>query len=115
MQGLSIALLAVLCNVSAQVLMKLASQSGLQLRALNGNFPWHLLTSIALYGLSFFLTLQVLAKNDLNIVSPAMAGMIFVGVAFGSYFFLHEPMNGQKIIGMLVIFVGIFILLQSST
>ena len=114
MKQLSIALIAVLCNVSAQILMKLASQSGFQIRDLSTYFSWQLMTSVILYGLSFLLTLQVLSQAALSIASPLMAGLTFVGIALASYLILHEAMNAQKIVGMLVIFVGIFILTKAS-
>ena len=94
--------------------MKLASQGGVQFREMASFLSWHLITSVILYGLSFLLTLQVLSQSALSIASPLMAGMTFIGITLASVWILHETLDMQKMLGILVIVIGIFILARST-
>ena len=63
--------------------------------------------AVALYGLSFLLTVRVSAVNPLSIASPAMAGCTFLLIALASSVVLHEAMGLQKLLGMGLIVIGI--------
>lgn len=113
-----IALLAVLCNASAQVAMKFAGRAGLSdaeaavdtsSRLLAWLSPW-LLASVALYGLSFLLTIRVFANNALSVASPLMAGLTFFCIVMASWLVLGETMDVRKIGGILLILTGIVML-----
>jgi multidrug transporter EmrE-like cation transporter len=112
-----IALLAVLCNASAQVAMKFAGRAGMggadaaeaSSRWLAWLSPW-LLASVALYGLSFLLTIRVFANNSLSVASPLMAGLTFFFIVMASWLVLGETMDVRKIGGIVMILAGIVVL-----
>jgi multidrug transporter EmrE-like cation transporter len=74
--------------------------------------PW-LLSAVALYGLSFFLTVRVFAVNPLSVASPAMAGCTFLLITLVSWMVLGEGLGYQKVAGIGLIFLGIFLLTRS--
>jgi len=112
-----IALLAVLCNASAQVAMKFAGRAGMSgaeavepvSRWMAWLSPW-LLASVALYGLSFLLTIRVFANNALSVASPLMAGLTFLCIVMASWLVLGETMDVRKIGGIVLILAGIVVL-----
>jgi len=103
---------AVLCNASAQVLMKQANVTD----ALNWR-QWlapSLLLAVLVYGMSFALTALVFARLPLTLVSPLMAGAIFVLISVFSVAFLGESLGMLRIAGMACIMVGIALLARSA-
>ena len=108
-----LALLAVFCNVGAQLAMKWSGRSSAAADTVAYWFsPW-LAAAVLLYGASFLLTVRVVAVNPLSVASPAMAGGSFFLVALASSFLLGEPMGVQKIAGIALIFVGISLLARA--
>lgn len=103
---------AVLCNASAQLLMKRAGiTDAFNLR------QWldaSLIGALVLYGLSFVLTALVFARMPLSLISPLMAGAIFVLISVFSVAFLGEHLNAARLGGMACILVGIFLLSRSA-
>lgn len=105
-------MVAVLCNASAQVAMKYAGRVGMD--GTNGGLgglaawlsPW-LLAAVALYGMSFLLTMRVFANNALSVASPLMAGLTFCCIALASWLLLGETMDVRKIGGIALILAGI--------
>jgi multidrug transporter EmrE-like cation transporter len=105
-----IALIAVFCNAGAQLTMKYAGRAGQGASGLAMWLsPW-LLAAIVLYGLSFLLTVRVFAVNPLSVASPSMAGCTFLLITLVSWLILGEQMGAQKVAGIALIFLGIFIL-----
>lgn len=109
---------AVLCNVAAQVSIKLASQSN---RALIKGWdawispwltPW-IIAAIFLYGASFILTVRIFALLPLSLAAPAMAGATFLLVALASMLVLGEHISYLKLLGMCLIISGIYCLVRS--
>jgi multidrug transporter EmrE-like cation transporter len=108
----ALAAAAVLCNACAQLLMKQANVSD----ALNWR-QWlspSLLAAVLVYGLSFALTALVFARLPLSLVSPLMAGAIFVLISVFSVAFLGETLGVLRIAGMACILVGIGLLARSA-
>lgn len=109
-----IALIAVLCNVGAQLAMKHAGR----VEQVEKNFiaalfsPW-LLGAVVLYGMSFLLTVRVFAVNPLSVASPAMAGTTFLLITLSSWLLLGEGLGPQRLAGIGLIFVGIVLLTRS--
>ena len=103
---------AVLCNASAQLLMKVAS--------ITDALSWRqwlepaLLAAVVLYGLSFVLTALVFARLPLSLISPLMAGAIFVLISFFSVMFLRESLDAYRLGGMACILAGILLLSRSA-
>ena len=96
---------AVLCNVSAQICIKLANQPG---RSVMKGWetwispwltPW-IVAALLLYGASFVLTVRIFALLPLSIAAPAMAGATFFLVALASTFLLGEHLSYLNISGI---------------
>lgn len=104
-------LVAVLCNASAQVLMK---RGGVTHAG-----DWHewitpsLVGAAALYVVSFAITPVVYARMPLSLISPLMAGAIFVLISIASVLLFSESLNTMRILGMAFVFAGIYFLSQS--
>ena len=71
-----------------------------------------ILIGLALYGLSFVLTVRVYADYPLGIISPLMAGAVFLLINLFSAFVFHEPMTLMKLLGIMLIVAGIALLSQ---
>lgn len=93
--------------------MKYASKAGAP-AGLIAQFlsPW-IISAVALYGMSFLLTVRVFAVNPLSVASPAMAGCTFLLISLSSWMLLGEGMGAQKIAGIALIFCGIVLLTRS--
>ena len=108
---------AVLCNVGAQISMKLASQSNYVLIKGLGSWltpwvtPW-IIAALSLYGASFILTVRIFALVPLSVATPVMAGASFFLVTLASILFLGEHFNDIKILGLLLIIAGIYCLVR---
>jgi len=104
-------LAAVLCNATAQVLMK---RGGV---AHAGD--WHewitlnLIGAAGLYVVSFAITPIVYARMPLSLISPLMAGAIFVLISLASVLMLGEHLNVMRVAGIACILAGIYFLSQS--
>lgn len=108
-----IALIAVLCNVGAQLSIKYVGREPHALTSLSTWVsPWFL-SSVALYGLSFLLTVRVFAVNPLSVASPAMAGCTFLLITLASWLLLGEGIGYQKLAGITLIFLGIVLLTRA--
>lgn len=103
---------AVLCNASAQLLMKVAN--------ITDAFSWRqwlepsLFAAVVLYGLSFILTALVFARLPLSLISPLMAGLIFVLISVFSVVFLRESLDAFRLGGMVCILAGVVLLSWSA-
>lgn len=108
-----IAVIAVCCNVGAQLAMKYAGRGSATADSLAFWFSPGLVGAVVLYGLSFLLTVKVFAANPLSVASPVMAGGTFFLIAMTSSLVLGESMGIQKIAGIAVIFIGIVLLVRT--
>ncbi|MDD2608375.1 MAG: hypothetical protein PHX60_01605 [Giesbergeria sp.] len=109
------AILAVCCNVGAQICMKFSIESNHSEKSihwLTSLFSVWIIAAIALYGLSFILTIKVLQVNAMSTATPIMAGLTFCLTAIMGNFIFSELFSIQKGIGILFIFAGIFLLTQ---
>jgi multidrug transporter EmrE-like cation transporter len=103
---------AVLCNASAQLLMK---RGGVTHAG-----DWHqwitlnLFGAASLYVVSFAITPIVYARMPLSLISPLMAGAIFVLITTASVLFLNENLNATRLAGIGFVLVGIYLLSQSQ-
>lgn len=108
-----IALIAVSCNVAAQLAAK---QAGATMQFSKGLQAWlspWLLGALALYAFAFVLMVRVYAVNPLSVASPIMAGGVFLLIALTSTLLLGEGLGFQKIAGITLIFFGIVVLSRS--
>lgn len=109
-----LALIAVLCNVGAQLAIK---EAGHLVERGSGILAWVnpvLMLAVGLYGASFLLTVKVFAVNSLTIAAPIMAGSTFVLVGVAGAFVLGETLGVYRLVGMGCILVGILLITQSS-
>ena len=105
-----LAVVAVLCNVVAQLAMKQAGQVQHHAHHIGGWLtPW-LVAAVGLYGASFLLTSRVFAVNPLSVASPIMAGATFVLIALSSYLLLGEGFGMLKLAGVGLVLCGIALL-----
>lgn len=104
--------IAILCNVSAQVALKMGASTEL------GRWQTWLspaiIAGLGLYGLSFILTVRIYAQYPLSVIAPLMAGAIFALVTVASVMFFSEPVTLQKIGGIALIAAGIAMLSQAA-
>jgi multidrug transporter EmrE-like cation transporter len=105
-------LVAVLCNATAQVLMKRGGVTNA------GDWSqWitlNLFGAASLYVVSFAITPIVYARMPLSLVSPLMAGAIFVLISTASVVLLNEHLNALRLAGMACVLLGIYLLSQSQ-
>ncbi len=101
---------AVLCNASAQAALKLGAST--ELTRVQTWLSPALLAGLGLYGASFVLTVRVYADYPLGIISPVMAGAIFILINLFSALLFHEPLTVDKAIGIGFIIVGIALLVR---
>jgi len=65
------------------------------------------------YVCSFFLWMIVLSKVNVSLAYP-LGSIGYIITAGLAYVFLQEPMSMQKIFGILIICLGVYVLTQSS-
>lgn len=104
--------IAILCNVGAQIALKMGASTEL------GRWQTWLspaiLIGLGLYVLSFILTIRIYAQYPLSIISPLMAGAIFLLISLASAILFAEPLTVQKIGGIGLIVGGIALLSQAA-
>lgn len=115
-------LASALLNVSGNILLKkgLTSIGGIaadktkilseSVRAISNPF---ILIGLFIYGLSFFISLRVLSMKDLSFVYPLFATLVFLFTAAGSFIILKENLSVIRILGMVIMLVGIFIVAKT--
>lgn len=67
-----------------------------------------ILSGYSLYILSFLLWMQILKTTPLYIALSG-ASIIFVTIAFGSHFFLGEPLTIKSLVGTIFVAIGVYI------
>ena len=115
-------LTSVTFNVTANILLK---KGVLSFGGLSGNLtklfleiskaaanPF-ILAGLGLYGLSFLIWLRVLTFNDLSRAYPIFATIVFMFTTIGSIKFLNEDVSFIRIVGIVVMLFGIFIVARS--
>lgn len=111
MRPLLLVFLAIVCNAGAQIAIKLGAHSELRWHTV---FSLPILGGLALYALAFVLTIRIYAAYPLSLISPLMAGAIFLLISLASVVLLHESMNLQKALGMAAIVLGVWLLASST-
>ncbi len=103
---------AVLCNALAQLLIKRGAPAGLL--PLAHWLDLRLAAALLLYGISFLLTALVYARLPLSLISPLMAGAIFVLVSLGAVCLLGESLGPTRLAGAALVLVGIALLARDA-
>lgn len=106
--------LAFVLNATANILLKLGAQGGLQHRGLN---LMQIITHnyLAILGIIFFATNVVfyflaLRSVPLSTAYPTMVIMSFLIINSFAYFFLHENINGFQLLGYAFIVIGLILI-----
>lgn len=116
LKNILLILLAAFCNVFAQLSIKKASQSNLFgaglifetiVNILNNYYVW---IGIILYFISFILSIKIYEMFELSVISPIFIAVVLVILLFVSNFALNESVSSTKILGTIIIIIGIFII-----
>jgi len=114
--------LYIVLTVSGLVLMK----SGLMETNMQGlgeliknllNFPfllahWKYILGMICYATSFLTWMFLLSKKDLSFIYPLTVGIIYALVMISSVVFFHEQLTIYKIVGTILIGLGLIFLLK---
>lgn len=73
----------------------------------------YLWIGLALYGLSFMVWLRVLSFNDLSRAYPIFAATVFLFTTLGSLIFLKENISLIRVLGIIIIISGIYVVARS--
>lgn len=115
-------IISVTFNVTANILLKkgvlaFGGLSGTRaslipelLRAAATPYLW---VGLVLYGLSFLIWLRILSFNDLSRAYPIFATVVFLATTVGSIKFLNEGVSITRIVGIIVMLIGIYIVARS--
>lgn len=76
------------------------------------NLPISVVTLIGFvfYGLSFLVYTALLSTHELSIISPITVGAVYVLLMITAFVFFSEPISAQKIIGSVLILVGVLVM-----
>ena len=66
-----------------------------------------LVGGLLLIGIASLLWLRILATQKLSTCYPLFVSLTYSLITIGSYYFLHESISIQKLIGLAVIMIGI--------
>lgn len=68
---------------------------------------------LIMYALASVVWFRVLSSEPLSVAYPVLVSTTFMLVTLGAVFLFRETLNYYKIIGLIVIFAGIFIISRS--
>jgi multidrug transporter EmrE-like cation transporter len=120
--SLSLILAGVLLNGAAQLLLKAGtSRIGHFEFSISNLIPigWqvatqpHIVIGLMCYAVSVVVWIMALSRVPVSIAFPMLSIAYFV-TAFGGWFFFDEPLTTQKLLGIGVICVGVFIVARSA-
>lgn len=74
---------------------------------------YYILGSITIYGFGFFLWIFTLTKFNLSQAFPVVA-IVYVLVLFSSWFFLKEDITITRMIGSIVIMIGVILVMSNK-
>ena len=115
-------ILSVICNVTANILLKTGvnkaggfalSQSSLLTDLLKTALNPFIMGGLALYGFSFVVWLRVLSISDLSKSYPIFVTIVFILTTVGSVIFLKESVSAVRLIGIAILIAGVFLVARS--
>ena len=122
MEFYKLLLASVLINVTGNVLLKKGvvsfggvsgEKSKLILEISKAAVNPLVLSGLFLYSISFLIWLRVLTFNDLSKSYPIFASFVFLLTTIGSARFLNESITSMRVVGMIIMLFGIFIVARS--
>ena len=78
------------------------------------SISWVTLFGIIAYGVSFVLYTILLNKFDLSFISPLTVSLVYILLMITAVIIFKEPMNSYKVIGCIVVLVGILLILKGN-
>jgi small multidrug resistance pump len=106
--------LYILTTVSALVVVKLGTQSGLPISYAHSkvsfNINFYTILGIILYGLSFITYIYLISKNDLGYIIPLAAAFVYILIFIASAVIFKEVFTLTKTIGIALIIIGLIFL-----
>lgn len=122
LQYLPLILFAVLLNTAAQILIKMGMTSIGHFEFQGRNF-WPillkmsqtppLLAGMLIYVFSLGAWLMTLSRVDVSLAYP-LTSLGYIFTALVGYYVLHEDMNLTRILGILVIMIGVYLVTRSA-
>jgi multidrug transporter EmrE-like cation transporter len=100
----------------AQVSLKKASQYNLfqygisfqTIMSFSSNI--YIWLGLFLYFASFVLSVKIFELENLSLITPLFMGLVFLFVTLLSIMFFHDSISLKKLLGQIVILVGIYVL-----
>lgn len=106
--------LYVLTTVTALMVLKLGTQTGLPVAYMHDklqfNLNYYSVLGIFLYGVSFITYVYLISKNDLGYIIPLAAAFVYILIFIGSAVVFKEVFTATKIIGIALIVIGLIFL-----
>lgn len=114
MQKYILIIIYTVLGVSGMTMLRLGAQSHASLnitKAFVGiEFSWVSLCGVFLYGLSFLLYTLLISRYELSYLFPMLTAMTYMGILATSIFVFHESFSAMKILGSLLVLVGVILL-----
>lgn len=102
-------------SAAGLILFKTGTKSSqISMQFLNGVFTLKFailsLIGVLSYIFSFLLYLWIISKYDLVYIYPLTVGLISIMVLLGGIFVLNESPSGMKILGSIIIIIGVILM-----
>lgn len=101
--------------VSGQILWKTGLKEVTNLHSIKDYililFNAKIFSGLVIYVIATFLWFYILKKNDLSKVYP-LQSMSYIIAMFAGYFFLHENITRNSVLGTIIICIGVFIIMK---
>jgi multidrug transporter EmrE-like cation transporter len=119
----SLILIGVLLNAAAQLLLKAGvTRVGEFSFSIDNAIPmgfkllmqWPIIGGLACYGISVVVWIMALSRVPVSVAYP-MLSIGYIVNAFAAYWLFGESLNAQKLIGIGVIVVGVYLVARSAS
>jgi drug/metabolite transporter (DMT)-like permease len=106
--------LYVMSTSLALVFLKLGSEAAAPFTLSNGrphiNLNWYVSAGLLLYGTSFIVYTYLISKYDFGYIVPLATALVYTAIVISAYFIFHEAFTVAKIMGIVLILVGLILL-----
>jgi len=122
MSYIQLLIISVICNVSANILLKFGvtkaggftlSQSTIVADFIKTALNPFIMGGLVLYGFSFIVWLRVLTISDLSKSYPIFVTIVFILTTVGSVLFLKESVSVMRLLGITILIAGVFLVARS--
>jgi multidrug transporter EmrE-like cation transporter len=121
LQYFPLILICVILNTISQLLLKMGMQAVGHFEFNLQNVPgigwkvvtnYYILGGLSCYVISVVLWLLALSRMDVSVAYP-MASLGYIATAIAGYFLLQEDLSLTKVLGILVIMIGVYLVSRS--